>query len=181
MANKIHNAIWDCNAEKFKSLFNQHPDSITSRDDKGRTLLSHAAERGCLEIVKFLLDQGADINSSDHSNKFSPLHNAIMGWEETDVDTVLYLVDKGANLQALDIDNRSPLDLLAYFKSRGIWNDQYEIIAGKFVEKKKKFNSIPTATALGTIKDVVHLVEPNCDQDTLLFSLKVAGKSGVRS
>jgi ankyrin repeat protein len=39
---------------------------LETRDEEGRTPLSLAAESNGTEMVRFLLDAGADINSRDH-------------------------------------------------------------------------------------------------------------------
>ncbi len=74
-----------------------------------------AAEQGKIEMVKFLLEKGADINEiglkdfgGDRVTEEggSALHKAVMqGWE----DIVRFLLDKGADINLLDIRGRTPL------------------------------------------------------------------------
>ncbi|WP_341812634.1 ankyrin repeat domain-containing protein [Wolbachia endosymbiont (group A) of Conops quadrifasciatus] len=53
-------AVKNCDLETMKSLVKK------SRDDSSvsKEVLYYAAEKGCLEIVTFLLDAGVDINTS---------------------------------------------------------------------------------------------------------------------
>ncbi|ETS03059.1 ankyrin [Trichoderma reesei RUT C-30] len=42
---------------------------IDKPDDKGRTALSHAASRGKIDVVKFLISQKANVNAQDNSKR----------------------------------------------------------------------------------------------------------------
>ena len=61
---------------------------MTGRADlvfqNGMTPLQHAAMKGRADVVRFLLDNGADVNSDHHENSYTTLHfGALSGqWVE---------------------------------------------------------------------------------------------------
>ena len=61
------------------------------------TPLTHAITRGNLEVVKFLVSQGADVNHVTSSH-FTPLFYTI-NWN-SDPDIVKFLIDNGADVNA---------------------------------------------------------------------------------
>jgi serine/threonine protein kinase len=86
------------------------------------SLLHCAIDRGQVEIVKYLLDNGADIDSfSSSSNGFTPLHQAIKASCpkvrinnlvidcDRQLQILLYLLDRKANINLKDRDGLTPL------------------------------------------------------------------------
>ena len=90
-----------------KSLAVEHwdVDSRDFRDDL--TPLHVASSYGYLEVVRILVEQGADMAVQDN-NKKTPLHLAS---DEGRLDVARFLVEHGADATALDIDGRVPLHL----------------------------------------------------------------------
>lgn len=79
-------------------------------DNYGRTALFVASEQGHLEIVKKLVENephGANITFTDNNKKTS-LH---MACEEGHTDIVTYLIEKGADISALDLEGCSSLHM----------------------------------------------------------------------
>ena len=88
----------------------------TGRGDRRRT---GASERTILEAVELIVDQHVDVDAADDGRGDTPLHiaataavrvrggasDAPLGYPSI----VRYLVDKGADLQALNHDGRTPL------------------------------------------------------------------------
>lgn len=81
----------------------------------GSGALVLAAEAGRLDLVKFLLERGADIDEiglEDHADDRetaemgSALHKAVT---EGHVDVVTFLLDHGANINLQDYRGRTPL------------------------------------------------------------------------
>ena len=71
------------------------------------TPLNHAACWGHLEIVEYLLDQGADRDSPNH-RRFTPLHFAAMiGY----LEIVQCLMSYGADINANNDQGQTPLDV----------------------------------------------------------------------
>lgn len=96
-------------------------------DAAGRTTLHWAAAGGCDAIVRRSLHAGDDVNVRDHKQR-TPLHHAVIGEEHTILKrvgsarrqrsekTVAYLLDHGADVNAIDAAGETPLDLLNYLQ-----------------------------------------------------------------
>lgn len=53
------------------------------RDEDGETILMYIASTGRLDLVKFLVEKGADVNLLDYDEKSFPLNEAALyGWQE---------------------------------------------------------------------------------------------------
>lgn len=102
---------------------------------EGGTVLSYAAEGGNIDVVKLLIDHGADVNAPGELG-ITPLHRAknaeiaqllidhganVHGdccdtpllsavWNDKN-DIVKILIDHGADVNAKDIDGHTPLDI----------------------------------------------------------------------
>jgi len=85
-----------------------NPGSINARDKDGSTPLHCAAWKGHAELVKVLLDAGADVN--DHNNNdhwgATPLHAAAHG---NQLQVAEILLSRGADLRAKNKHGRTPL------------------------------------------------------------------------
>jgi len=66
----------------------------------GETLLHVAAYTNNLELVKYLVESGADVNACDNGNR-TPLHEAGRG--RGDIDMIKYLLDHGADKEKVTI------------------------------------------------------------------------------
>jgi hypothetical protein len=73
--------------ERVAQILGPHPDAAAARDADGATPLHYAAESGHREIVRALLDAGADINARDGRFGATPA-----GW------AIEYLRERGALL-----------------------------------------------------------------------------------
>lgn len=73
------------------------------------TALHGAALNGHIEIVKTLIDHGADVNVIEGQRQ-TPLHCAA---RKGKVNVVKFLVEKGANVNAQERDGLTPLDYAA--------------------------------------------------------------------
>lgn len=65
------------------------------------TPLHKASEAGRPDIVRFLIDAGADVNSTSHNSGYTPLHLAA---EEGHPDIVRVLIDAGADVHSTKRD-----------------------------------------------------------------------------
>ena len=70
-----------------------------------------AAAKGDLDIVKYLLDRGAQINAQAQINRKTALHMAV---EFGQVKAAGLLLDRGADIELMDIDGYTPLWGAAY-------------------------------------------------------------------
>ena len=92
--------------------------------EKGKTVaLYWAAHYGQLAVVRYLVEQGADVNATDFKGE-TALHSAA---EAGDLAVVEYLVGQGASLTATTNDGYTPkglashghTDVVAYLESVG--------------------------------------------------------------
>ena len=83
-----------------------HVDTKTVNDDDSSPL-SHAAANGNLEVVKYLLENGVDVNIKDGDvDGTTPVfHAASMGY----LEVVKTLVDAGAHFNIKDENGYTPL------------------------------------------------------------------------
>jgi len=81
-----------------------------AKDTSGRTLVHLAASRGLLTILEWLLKQkDVSLNGKDTENGYSPLHRAAFHGQ---LRTVVFLLQKGANIALVDNDGLTVLDHL---------------------------------------------------------------------
>jgi ankyrin repeat protein len=73
----------------------------------------HAAAGGArLELVRLLLEAGADVNRRDPQNGRTPLHAAVgSGPHESRIEIIALLLDAGADVNATTNDGASALDM----------------------------------------------------------------------
>jgi Ankyrin repeats (3 copies) len=85
-------AVRKGDAAAVKAVLDQNVE-VDAKFLDDRTALSFAAERGSVEIVKMLLEHGADVNAKDTSN-----HATAMTWalEKGHVEIIRLLLEKGA-------------------------------------------------------------------------------------
>lgn len=99
-------------AERVREILRRRPDAVRERDGEGATALHHATEIGNREVVRLLLDAGADINARDARFNATPT-----GW------AVEYLRQRGG-LLAIEIDDAGraialgDADLVRHYLSR---------------------------------------------------------------
>lgn len=90
--------------EMFELLITEFGADLNHVDDGGYWPLLSAAEAGDLDLVRWLLDHGADPNQT--STGETAIFKAI---REDRMDIILLLVERGADLGVIDVDGWSPL------------------------------------------------------------------------
>ena len=86
-----------------KSVLSTKPSSanVSVVDDEGNTLLHWAAAGGHLEIVRFLLENGADVEARSRDG-FTPLHSVA---QEDHADVLELLIQKGSNVNTPNVND----------------------------------------------------------------------------
>ncbi|CAE7527612.1 ANKRD31 [Symbiodinium natans] len=114
----IHIAALQTDGELLEQLLDLQADinfecRYMTFEKEGRAQPIHLAVQGCLENVQLLINAGADVNARvkvDGADHFCPLHDAVFF---RDVDMVQYLLEKGASVNALNLDRMTPLHVAA--------------------------------------------------------------------
>jgi ankyrin repeat protein len=86
----------------------QTPKTADAQKRNGWTKLMSFAHMGRTDLVKELLEKGADVNAKDKIG-WTPLIYAAQGWPREHADTVKFLLDRGADVNARDASGRTPL------------------------------------------------------------------------
>ena len=90
---------------RLADLLHKHGAFMDVRGDVERTLLHTASLRGQVDIMRWLLDHGADANAWSRSY-FTPLHLAV---QEMHLDAVQVLLEHNADINLQNEDGETPL------------------------------------------------------------------------
>jgi cyclase len=105
IAADIHEAALKGDLERVKALLNKDPRLVNAPGGNGKAPLHWAAQGGHVEIVEFLIERGAVVNSKNVADE-TPLHYAAaLGHCEV----VKLLIEKGALLNPKTILGETPL------------------------------------------------------------------------
>ena len=100
---------------------------------EGMTALHFAAQKGDTDVVRFLLEHGADIKAQDSVFSRSAIHFAA---ENGNLDTIKYLTEKGVDLQDKDGYGATAL----HYAARSNKLDVIKYLVGKKVDYTAKDN-----------------------------------------
>lgn len=106
-AQDIFTAARTGNLETVKLLVEKNNELIKIKDQNGTTPLHFACSGKHLEVQKYLIEKGADVNAQE-IDLSAPLHYAVF---RNHTEGVELLIVKGANVNALDSKKHTPLHL----------------------------------------------------------------------
>ena len=117
---RFHSVIGDI--QKLKKMVEEEGfRNINSQDDIGRSPLYKACRIGNFNVVKYLIEKGADVNAESKKGLHKariPLHKAV---EIRNLEIVKHLLLKGVQIQEKNEDHRTALHI-------AVWNDDLEIV-----------------------------------------------------
>ena len=101
----LNYAIQEGRLFDVKNIINKDRTKVNEKDKWGYTLLHDAVLQGQFKIVEYLLQQGADVNTSN-LEKSTPLHDSA---NKGRIGLVRFLLEKGADANVKDINDNTPL------------------------------------------------------------------------
>jgi len=108
----IFNAIERDDLDEIDRLIQNNGDKLdlnrVSLDESGDSLLMAACIKGNPEIVRYLVDNGADINFKRYGDKHTCLMEAVVA---NNMAVVEYLLQHGANINDVNDIDKTALDL----------------------------------------------------------------------
>src|SRR5438270_499028 len=115
-AQRLSRLIADGDVDAVRAAVTDSPRLLgvtVERDGQGRwTPLHLAAGGGRLELVRLLIDAGADVDRRDPDSGRVPLHAAVAAGTDGDApEIVKALLKAGADANATTNDGASPLDM----------------------------------------------------------------------
>jgi len=101
------------NIDKVKEIIIQQPDLINKKDENGLSLLHWACDRGQMNMVQWLIEQGININEKDNDGE-TPLSYSLLC---ENYEIAKYLIEKGADTTLTNNDGENPLS--------DVYNDEF--------------------------------------------------------
>ena len=175
---RVFIAISENNLDKVKTYFEEggdiHEIEDTSMADTRCNPLHYAVLHLRLEIVKYLVENGADVNKTHSRNGYAPLHFAAKSSNRNiALRIVTYLVEKGArvNIKAgLQLNGPTPLDFASSMNSLDIV--KYLVEIGKAGVTDRSLRHASQYDSLRLVKYLVNkggnVNAKNDDGETLL-------------
>lgn len=62
-----------------------------------------------MEIIKYLVANGSNVNNNNNAKKITPIHLATMNPSEITIEPLIFLIQQGADINAQDINGNTPL------------------------------------------------------------------------
>lgn len=159
---EIFDAIKKNDLPQIRSLLENNPRLLSSRDDSGNSPLHFAVRQIQPETISFLLAEGAEVNCRN-TNLQTPLHVAsYLG----SADIARLLIEKGADVAAADYTLHTPLHYAARSGSREV--TEILLKSGAPIEARNSYGRTPLllcAREKGTPEVARLLIEAGADMN----------------
>lgn len=100
-------AALDNDVDRCQELMRKGHD-VNQKDSSGYTPLHYAVRSSSVQLVRLLIDAGANVNAQTSAGKATPLHRAVTRGRP---ETVKLLLEKGADPKKRDVDGKTPLHI----------------------------------------------------------------------
>jgi ankyrin repeat protein len=159
----IHYAAYNGDLEKVKEIIEMDPNEINVKDRLDFTPLHLASGKGHSEIVEFLLNHGADIESEMFDRETPLLVAARFAGHDGKYETIKTLLEHGAKVNHKDKHGRTALHYAAMYSGKEVMN--LLISYGADVNAKEEYQITPLhqAAMLNNIEAAKALVEHGAD------------------
>ncbi|MBN2181513.1 MAG: ankyrin repeat domain-containing protein [Sedimentisphaerales bacterium] len=158
----IHKAAYKGDLKKVKKIIDRKPNQINVQDVLGKTPLHFASSKGHIEIVEFLLNNDADVDTEMFTGD-TPLMIAARYARDGKYETIKTLLEHGANVNHKNEDGRTVLHEAAMYSGKEVIN--LLISYGADVNARDEHQSTPLhqAAMLNNIEAAKALVENGAD------------------
>lgn len=151
----FHEAVKKNDVETARRMIAAGADVNAAYDEYENRSLLDVSYQGNLDLVKMLVEAGADVNLSDGSGVV-PLVRAIVSWHETD-EVVKYLIECGANVNACEGESWTPLEAAVHENASDIVKILLKAGANPQIFSEKGEYSLVTAADWGYV-DIVKML-----------------------
>ena len=131
--------------ELLQSLLQLDPGQVHFKDERGKTVLFFAAEKGYAQLARYLISLGSRVNERDKWN-FTPLHEA------ANPETAEVLTASGALLNVQANSGQSPLQTAVY---------GFRLETARFLVEKGAITNIFLDAAIGRLEQIHKQVSKN--------------------
>ncbi len=169
----IFEAVWDKDLERVKELIEENPDLLHYKSSEGYSPLHSAARMGLIEIVKFFIEKGIDINTANLWGT-TPLHYACE-WGRAEIIEVL--IQSGADIDVKDKKGWTPLRRAVYRGNK----EMTELLLDRGAElnfEESEYNSILHEAADSGYEKLVSMI---LDKNADIYSLNKRGGTLLHS
>ncbi|KAM3720003.1 BRCA1-associated RING domain protein [Dirofilaria immitis] len=145
--NLVNAAIRGSKKKLLEAL--ENGEDANESDNLGFTALYHAAAHNYSEICKILVENGALINAHGGELCETALHAAVC-WHA--IDTVKYLLSRGANRRAHNLKGETPMDFIKDDEMRALFGRIVHPVEIVYPSRKFKRHSVFLSTTLPDVK-----------------------------
>jgi hypothetical protein len=146
---EIHDAAKDGDLARVKSLLENKPDLVFSKDEYDATPLHYAAFTGRKDVAELLLAKKADVNGKNN-NGATPLHMAAFTGQK---DVAELLLANKAEVNAKDNNGNTALHIAATTDQKDVaellrqHSGHYHLIAGRHLVLVSVMLAVPSVVA----------------------------------